>query len=93
MTNRFDRALKQQILKFAAAGLFLAVKTTVVIGAECPGNPDAIGTSRVLTVSPHEFNHIGSMQYAQSLPLEDHEVVLTFDDGPSPLFTDVILNV
>jgi len=93
MAHQFDRPLKQQILKFAAAGIFLAATTTVVIGAECPGNPDAIGTSRVLTVSPHELNHIGSMQYAQALPLNDHEVVLTFDDGPSPLFTDVILNV
>jgi peptidoglycan/xylan/chitin deacetylase (PgdA/CDA1 family) len=63
------------------------------MAAECPRNPDALGTSRVLTASPEEFSHIGSMQYAQTLPLGDHEVVLTFDDGPSPLFTDVILNI
>ena len=24
------------------------------------------------------------MQYRESLPLEDHEVVITFDDGPLP---------
>ncbi len=29
----------------------------------CPGNPDAIGTSRVLTVDPAEYPRIGHMQY------------------------------
>ena len=39
-----------------------------------------------------EFDHIGTMQYKQTLPLNDHEVVLTFDDGPLPPYTDVILD-
>jgi peptidoglycan/xylan/chitin deacetylase (PgdA/CDA1 family) len=93
MASQFGCPLKQQILKLATTCLFLVATINVVIGAECPGNPDAIGTSRVLTVDPQEFSHIGSMQYAQTLPLNDHEVVLTFDDGPSPLFTDVILTI
>ena len=50
------------------------------------------GTSRVLTVSPNDFRRIGSMQYAQSLPLKDHEVVLTFDDGPIPPYSNEILD-
>jgi len=58
----------------------------------CPGNPDALGTSRVITISPSEFSRIGSMQYTQALPLNDHEVVLTFDDGPIPPYTNVILD-
>jgi len=58
----------------------------------CPGNPDALGTSRVLTISPKDFQRIGSMQYTQSLPLKDHEVVLTFDDGPIPPYTNEILD-
>src|SRR6478736_10559788 len=58
----------------------------------CAGNPGALGTSRVLTVSPNDFRRIGSMQYAQSLPLKDHEVVLTFDDGPIPPYTNEILD-
>ncbi|MGA8885629.1 MAG: hypothetical protein WB489_03075, partial [Pseudolabrys sp.] len=53
-----------------------------VFAAACPGNPDALGTSRVVTISPKELDHIGSMQYKQTLPLNDHEVVITFDDGP-----------
>ena len=58
----------------------------------CPGHPDALGTSRVLTISPDEFARIGSMQYKQSLPLADHEVVITFDDGPLPPYSNVILD-
>ena len=60
---------------------------------ECPGNPDALGTSRVLAISPHEFSHVGSMQYKQLLPLNDHEVVITFDDSPLPPYTDAVLKI
>src|SRR4029450_12440293 len=57
----------------------------------CPGNPDALGTSRVLTINPGAFSLLGTMQYEQTLPLKDHEVVITFDDGPLPPYTDIIL--
>lgn len=62
------------------------------MAGDCPGNPDALGTSRVLTISPDDFSRIGSMQYKQSLPLADHEVVLTFDDGPIPPYSNAILD-
>jgi peptidoglycan/xylan/chitin deacetylase (PgdA/CDA1 family) len=58
----------------------------------CPGHPGALGTSRVLTISPSEFSLLGSLQYKQTLPLKDHEVVLTFDDGPIPPYTTSILD-
>jgi peptidoglycan/xylan/chitin deacetylase (PgdA/CDA1 family) len=58
----------------------------------CPGNPNAIGTSRTITVEPTELPRIGSMQYRTTLPLNDHEVVLTFDDGPLPAYTNQILD-
>ena len=35
---------------------------------------------------------LGSMQYRESLPLRDKEVVLTFDDGPLPPYTNRILD-
>jgi peptidoglycan/xylan/chitin deacetylase (PgdA/CDA1 family) len=35
-------------------------------------------------VDPAEHPRLGSMQYHESLPLEDHEIVITFDDGPLP---------
>jgi peptidoglycan-N-acetylglucosamine deacetylase len=62
------------------------------MGAECPGNPDALGTSRTIVVDPVEHPRLGSMQYRESLPLEDHEVVLTFDDGPLPPRTNHVLD-
>jgi peptidoglycan-N-acetylglucosamine deacetylase len=58
----------------------------------CPGNPDALGTTRVLKISPSDFRRIGSMQYAQTLPLKDHEVVITFDDGPIPPYSNAVLD-
>jgi peptidoglycan-N-acetylglucosamine deacetylase len=51
------------------------------------------GTSRVLAISPARFSHVGSMQYKQTLPLNDHEVVITFDDGPLPPYADIILKI
>jgi peptidoglycan/xylan/chitin deacetylase (PgdA/CDA1 family) len=59
--------------------------------ADCPGHPDALGTSRVLVVDPAEHARIGTMQYRETLPLQDHEVVLTFDDGPIPPYTNRVL--
>lgn len=50
----------------------------------CPGNPQALGTSRVLAIEPGDYLRLGEMQYPQTLPLADKEVVLTFDDGPLP---------
>ena len=49
--------------------------------AECP-RKDALGTSRVLAVVAASFPRVGLRSFPQTLPLEDREVVLTFDDGP-----------
>lgn len=62
------------------------------MATSCPGNPNALGTSRTLTVDAADFPRIGTMQYKMTLPLNDHEVVITFDDGPLPPYTDRILN-
>src|SRR5262250_1781578 len=56
---------------------------------QCP--PGALGVSRTLVVDPNEHSRVGSMQYPETLPLNDHEVVLTFDDGPIPRYTTPIL--
>ncbi|MCA1453520.1 polysaccharide deacetylase family protein [Bradyrhizobium sp. BRP22] len=61
--------------------------------ADCPGHPDALGTSRTLVVDPREHARIGTMQYAETLPLDDHEVVLTFDDGPLPKYSNQVLDI
>jgi peptidoglycan/xylan/chitin deacetylase (PgdA/CDA1 family) len=62
-------------------------------GQACPGNPDALGTSRVLPIDFSEYQQLGRMQYPDSLPLNDKEVVLTFDDGPLPPHTDQVLDI
>jgi peptidoglycan-N-acetylglucosamine deacetylase len=71
----------------------LASLTTTVRAAECPGHPDAIGTSRTIYVDPAEHPRVGTMQYPETLPLNDHEVVLTFDDGPLPPKTNRVLDI
>jgi peptidoglycan-N-acetylglucosamine deacetylase len=60
---------------------------------DCPGHPDALGTSRTLVVDPRAHPLIGTMQYRETLPLRDHEVVLSFDDGPLPRNSDQILAI
>src|SRR3979490_3307806 len=57
---------------------------------ECPEG--ALGVSRTIVVDPMDHARVGSMQYGESLPLNDHEVVLTFDDGPLPPYTTRILD-
>src|SRR6516164_3391401 len=61
--------------------------------ANCPGHPDALGTSRVLPLDPAQYPRVGHMQYPDSLPLNDKEVVLTFDDGPVPAYSNEILDI
>ena len=58
----------------------------------CNGNAGALGTSRVVALDPRVFPQVGTVQYPQTVPLSDHEVVLTFDDGPAPPSTDEVLN-
>ena len=60
--------------------------------AACPGNPEALGTERVLTISSSEFQRLETINYKVTLPLNDHEVVLTFDDGPIPPYTNSVLD-
>ena len=74
----------------------LALACLSVVGGaaraeECPGNPDALGTSRILPLSV-ENGPVGLLSYRKSLPLDDHEVVLTFDDGPVPQRTPAVLD-
>lgn len=58
--------------------------------ADCP-RQDALGTSRVLSVDAKTTPRVGLKSFPQTLPLADHEVVLTFDDGPHPPTTSKVL--
>src|SRR5471030_3513278 len=81
--------------QWAALGLALlaCMSAPSASAADCPGHPGALGTSRTLVVDPREHPRIGTMQYPETLPLQDHEVVLTFDDGPLPHNSNQILQI
>jgi peptidoglycan/xylan/chitin deacetylase (PgdA/CDA1 family) len=59
---------------------------------QCHGVPGALGTARVMALDPAMFPQVGTFQYPQTVPLRDHEVVLTFDDGPDPSSTPQLLD-
>jgi peptidoglycan/xylan/chitin deacetylase (PgdA/CDA1 family) len=71
---------------------------TAVQAAVPPGGPTAcapddgrLGTARVLPVATAGGLFVGTKSYPETLPLADHEVVLTFDDGPAGATTDAVL--
>ena len=76
--------------------LLLAGATAMLAGitaadaADCP-RKDALGTARVLTVDAKTYPRVGLKSFPETLPLADHEVVLTFDDGPRPPHTQKVL--
>jgi hypothetical protein len=73
--------------------LALAVLSASTMSAradDCP-RKGTLGTSRVLKVDAAAFPRVGLKNYPQTLPLRDHEVVLTFDDGPWPPTTPKVL--
>jgi peptidoglycan-N-acetylglucosamine deacetylase len=60
-------------------------------GTSCPGNPNALGVSRVVEIDTtggpgFGFEHFKSYDF-----LREGEVVLTFDDGPWPKNTPAVL--
>ncbi len=73
-----------------AALVISLLAITAAQAADCP-RKGALGTSRVLEVDAVSFPQIGSKNFPQTLPLRDHEVVLTFDDGPWPPTTPKVL--
>lgn len=73
-------------------GVGLALPHAVsAASAECQ-REGTLGTSRVLAVDPKIYPRVGLKSFPDTLPLRDHEVVLTFDDGPSPPMTNRVLD-
>src|SRR6187402_2410301 len=85
MTRNFSAALCSTV----AAWMTLIAAAPA---ADCP-RKDALGTSRILAVDPATTPRVGLKSFPQTLPLADHEVVLTFDDGPWPATDRRILAV
>jgi peptidoglycan-N-acetylglucosamine deacetylase len=70
----------------AAAGVFCLAP----VAAACP--PEALGVSRTLEVGTSGGLQMGLKTYPRTLALEDKEIVLTFDDGPSAQTTAAVLD-
>ncbi|MEH2518314.1 peptidoglycan/xylan/chitin deacetylase (PgdA/CDA1 family) [Bradyrhizobium sp. AZCC 1610] len=85
-TQRNAKYVQQQMTRNFSAALCSAVAALMTFvaaapAAECP-RKDALGTSRVLAVDAATTPRVGLKSFPQTLPLDDREVVLTFDDGP-----------
>lgn len=92
LTNARRTNLIHRIAVGALSFVALALTTSTGIARRCPGNLDAIGTSRVIAVDPSRLHRVGTVQYPETLPLRDHEIVLSFDDGPQFPTTNRVLD-
>jgi peptidoglycan/xylan/chitin deacetylase (PgdA/CDA1 family) len=74
-------------------GAILVILMTSMVTAEATDCPrqGTLGTSRILAVDAATTPRVGLKSFPQTLPLGDHEVVLTFDDGPWPATTSRVL--
>src|SRR6266702_3676532 len=91
MVNMQRPKQPRKFVKGPGAALVALVAWTVAAqAADCP-RKEALGTSRVLGVDAATTPRVGLKSFPQTLPLRDHEVVLTFDDGPWPPTTPKIL--
>jgi peptidoglycan/xylan/chitin deacetylase (PgdA/CDA1 family) len=79
------------LIRPALGAALLALISATASAADCPGNADALGTARVLSVDPATTPAVGRKHFPVTLPLQPKEVVLTFDDGPWPGTTDAVL--
>jgi peptidoglycan/xylan/chitin deacetylase (PgdA/CDA1 family) len=60
---------------------------------DCADDPAATGVVRTIAIDHSDGMRFGKLQYGQTVPLRDKEVVLTFDDGPLPAHTQTILDI
>jgi peptidoglycan/xylan/chitin deacetylase (PgdA/CDA1 family) len=70
------RAVWRILCTFAAS---CGLVPSAAKAAECA--PGVLGTSRVLAIEAKTTPRVGK-PFASALPLDSHEVILTFDDGP-----------
>ena len=73
-----------------ALALIAGIAAPSARAAGCPGNPDALGVSRVVVIDTAGGPGFGFQQFKQLDFLTDKEVVLTFDDGPWPTTPSVL---
>jgi peptidoglycan/xylan/chitin deacetylase (PgdA/CDA1 family) len=69
-----------------------AIAPLAALAEPCPGNPQALGTERVIEVDVRTTPRVGRKHFPTTLPLRAKELVLTFDDGPWPGTTPKVLD-
>jgi len=77
-------------LRWLTALTLVLVLCTSATAHQC-ASPKTLGVSRVLPIDPRARPLVGSFDYGITLPLGPREVVLTFDDGPRPPYTNRVL--
>jgi len=73
----------------AAFAISLAASAAAAADEAC--GPDKLGTERVAEVGTQGGLTVGLKTYPSAIPLADHEVILTFDDGPDQRTTPEVL--
>lgn len=76
--TQFSRTAPARLL---ATTLLAAAFTGPVAARDC--GPEALGVARTVTIDRSKGTALGLQSYPRTLDLQDHEVVLTFDDGPA----------
>jgi peptidoglycan/xylan/chitin deacetylase (PgdA/CDA1 family) len=90
MKNISHKKMARQFVAAPVAALLSLAWMTQAQAADCP-RKGTLGTSRVLRVDAATYPRVGIKNFQQTLPLRDHEIVLTFDDGPWPPTTPKLL--
>src|SRR5712672_4047489 len=91
MTKMLRQRRARKFTTVLAASLIASMAWTAAAqAADCP-RQGTLGTSRVLEVDAATTPRVVLKSFPQTLPLRDHEVVLTFDDGPWPPTTQRVL--
>ena len=90
LNMRWQQRVRRLIHALGAALAILLIWPALAGATDCP-RQGTLGTSRVLAVDAVSYPRVGLKSFPQTLPLRDHEVVLTFDDGPWPPTTPKVL--
>src|SRR5438270_10121232 len=93
MINMYEQKRVRTLINAVVVGLAASVAWTATgRAADCP-RKGTLGTSRILAIDAATYPRVGLKNFPQTLPLRDHEVVLTFDDGPWPPTTPKVLGM
>lgn len=86
------RILMPMAVVIVGCGAWIADASAQGEPRPCPGNPDALGLARTVEVDTTGGPGFGFEQYKAHDFLMQKEVVLTFDDGPWPINTRLVLD-